>query len=103
MIDDRVYLYAYYVFIFMFVYSLVVYIIGLAISVVSRQEPFIVALRFRAHIETVQMYKRFYESPSPTLSRFYFFSDKKLKVYKFTNKIKWKEINTSRKKTEIST
>ena len=79
MIDDRVYLYAYYVFIFMFVYSLVVYIIGLAISVVCRQEPFIVALRFRAHIETVQMYKRFYESPSPTLSRFYLFSSSQIK------------------------
>ena len=79
MIDDRVYLYAYYVFIFMFVYSLVVYIIGLAVSVVCRQEPFIVALRFRAYIESVQMYKRFYESPSPTLSRFYFFISSQIK------------------------
>lgn len=79
MIDDRVYLYAYYVFIFMFVYSLLVYIIGLAVSVVCRQEPFIVALRFRAYIESVQMYKRFYESPSPTLSRFYFFISSQIK------------------------
>ena len=79
MIDDRVYLYAYYVFIFMFVFSLLVYIIGLAVSVVCRQEPFIVALRFRAYIESVQMYKRFYESPSPTLSRFYFFISSQIK------------------------
>ena len=90
MIDDRVYLYAYYVFIFMFVYSLVVYIIGLAISVVCRQEPFIVALRFRAHIETanVQEVLRIPFANPQSFLFVYFFSDKKLKVYKFTNKIK---------------
>ena len=55
-----------------FMYSAGVCIIDQAISVVCRQEPFIVALRFRTYIESVVQEIHFYEATPPTLHRYYF-------------------------------
>ena len=47
-----------------FMYSAGVYIIDQAISVVCRQEPFVVALRFRIYIESVVQEIHFLRSPA---------------------------------------